>query len=31
VAKEGLIERVTFEKRVGSGGWVMEILEERAL
>ena len=30
VAKEGLMEKVTFQKRVGRDEWVMEIPEERA-
>lgn len=30
VAKEGLVEKVTFQKRVGRDEWVMEIPEERA-
>lgn len=30
VAKEGLMEKVTFQKSVGRDEWVMEIPEERA-
>lgn len=30
VAKEGLMEKVTFQKRVGRDEWVMKIPEERA-
>lgn len=30
VAKEGLTEKVTFQKRVGRDEWVTEIPEERA-